>query len=284
MNGCKRRLVLDKSALQGVSANLLEELRRRFEFLVTGTLLHEIATEGMGNRSRSFTKVQGRIDRNFKRVRRFNERFIDVSDGVRWEVEKGRTARNAPGTLYRPLSSNDVSTDTLRESEEWERELLARLCQREVVNGFASLPGLKAVSDARSLCRYIRLHVEGQDAWIRQEAQKTFAELAECYGFSVSPNFAPGPRWMTYGMRMCFEARAIWVAWTHLAGQLPADEKLRNDFLDTYYLGSMAIADGLLSLDKRMLNLAWAAWPGKRGNLWTYDQKTKDLHQYVPDW
>ena len=65
----------------------------------------------------------------------------------------------------------------------------------------------------------------------------------------------------------------------------PADpKKPANPFYDTMYIAIMAIAEGVISMDKNLLKLAWACWPDKREHIYDYDMHEHQIIPFEPKW
>jgi hypothetical protein len=115
------------------------------------------------------------------------------------------------------------------------------------------------------------------------EVRATMSGLAlegeKRYGWRKSRHFFPRKDWFIYGIAMSHMIYLPWKLWKHGNN---APTKAANAAYDLYYIGFMAIADGLVSSDKAMLKLAWAMWPDKRQRI--YEYRDDQAIVFTPAW
>ncbi|MCK4626745.1 MAG: hypothetical protein KAV00_15645 [Phycisphaerae bacterium] len=118
---------------------------------------------------------------------------------------------------------------------------------------------------------------------IRNDAITFFSQMAQHNGWSVSKSFCPDRHWLTFGASL---AKFAYITWKYARrGDEHAEpSKPANPSYDMIFVAHMAICDGLLSGDKTMLNIAWACWPEKRKDIYTYDSVNVKIVPYAPEW
>ena len=110
---------------------------------------------------------------------------------------------------------------------------------------------------------------------------EVFRSKAGKCGLDISGGFKPTRDWFCYGLVLASDAFFLWKC--RFVGD-GSPTKADHCFHDIGYLACMALADGLMSCDKVLLNLAWACWPEKRDCIYSYDSMNKRVCQYRPDW
>jgi hypothetical protein len=99
----------------------------------------------------------------------------------------------------------------------------------------------------------------------------------------MSWGFSPGPGYLGFGIRLSSKCFLYWKLWKY--GDAPAcPQKPANPWLDTLYVGYMAIADGILSSDKGQLEMAWVCWPEKESSILYYNRNDNSITRFQPEW
>ena len=283
-------LVLDKSVVQAARRGVLSSLRGDFEFLLTGTLLHEMGTQGLAERDGLLPHEEVRLDQgirtNFIRtIEEAGNRWIASDDALRWEVEEGRSARYAPRRSLKVVPCIGMLSDTQRMdclSEDQQMGLLVSVSH--------------AVGDGGAFAAVRRLSKSEFYAWIETncspgaaddpvatEARDLFAAVAKCKGLQVSSNFRPRRDWLAFGLIHSWKSFLAWKFWKY-GDDAPDRKKPANPYRDIIYRAFVSIADGLLSADKDLLRLTWACWPEKRDSIYSYDMTSHAVVLFEPDW
>ena len=284
-------LVLDKSALKAAPAGKLTEIRSSFDFLLTGVLLHEIATERLDERDDlspdEAKRLDGMIEANFRKARdEAGNLWIDNESALNWEISEGVSARYAP-----PYPLPD-GLRILQALTPWVK--LASLEQdlrRGKLTGVPPSPKDIANVDRISKMGEEELFATIQRDYslfevqrtIAEDARRSFTEKAASRGVMVSPDFAPNRDWFSFGIMLALRAFLPWKFWKKREGP-PDPKKPANPFYDMNYVGYLAIADGVLSSDKTLLKFAWALWPEKRDSLRYYDMDARFDILFEPEW
>ncbi|GEM_PF-5839623 len=287
-----KTLVLDKSVARGVAPEFLEGLRGRFDFLLMGHLLQEIMTEGMEERANlsasELRRLNGWIGATLSKVVcETSSEWIDGAEAIRWEVTKGSSARNAPRRCLGEVRNiEDYLTPELLAASLDQDERYRRL--------LFSMPGpfdsrvyaeLEGVGEEVFFTDCLRRDLLSEEAMARvaAETKRGHSEKTEQGGGEVSSAFCPDKSWYAFGILLAHKAFLLWKWWKY-GEQAPGVKEAANRIYDLYYLGFMAISDGLLSCDDHMLKMAWALWPEKRDSIYRYDMASRDIVRFVPKW
>lgn len=283
-------LVLDKSALRAAPTQFLFKLREQYDFLLAETLLYELGTENISERvtitGQQEEALNKRLEAQFaKAVKVFGNKWIGTDDALKWEITEGSSARFAPRMpLQGPLGLHELlDGKTVQDC----------LAFDSAKASFASFAApVRSESDKKVLADHRKIREE--DFFCRlahglgpakspAEIRKTVVGLAQegekRHGWKKSPYFFPRKDWFIYGIALAHMVYLPWKLWKY--GN-DAPSKAANAAYDLYYIGFMAIADGLLSSDKNMLKLAWAMWPDKRQHICEY--KDEKVGAFVPIW
>lgn len=285
-----KTLVLDKSAVKAAPRGLLKSLRTKFDFLLSDTLLHEIATEKLDQRS-SFSEIERadldrKIRANFLRtIEEAGNLWIDNEAALLWEIEQGCSAKHAPRISLRVTPSIDMLSEAEKQfcldDDARKGELASVVHAREDQQGFQEI---RSWGEKKVFCQlredYSSERVHNQ---VARDAKRGFAEIALQRGLKVSPDFTPGPDWFSFGITLASQAYLPWKFWKHGDG-LADRRKPPNPYFDMVYVGYVAVADGILSTDKDLLKLAWACWPEKTGDIYELDMKSHRIGVFKPRW
>ena len=285
-------LVLDKSAIKAAPGGLLTKLRADFSFLLTDTLLYEIATERLGERGELPADEQATLDAmitaNFIRsIQEAGNTWVERCSVLQWEMEQGTTGRAeiAPRfSLTGPKVTDILSKDVIEVCQAYEepKGLLASVAHAEADEEYFQKIRRMKPQDVLPQIREDYCS-EGGRARVAAEARTCFEEKAGELGLSVASTFVPGPDWLAFGMILAKMLYLPWKFWRY--GDEAADpKKPANPWFDTDYVGYMAIADGLVSSDKKQLELAWACWPEKEEAIFVLDQHDHSLVRFRPEW
>jgi len=283
-------LVLDKSALRAAPTQCLTALRARHDFLLTTTLLEELGTEGLVERvsinEKAKTKLDKRIEALFERAIKVGEnQWIDHIEALKWEVTEGEPANLAPRIevrgkldIHKILDDRTVQNCLAFDSAKASFASFAAPVRNE--DDEKVIASLMTIREEDFFCRLA--HGVGP-AKSPTEMRATISGLAlegeKRYGWKKSRHFFPRKDWFIYGIALSHMVYLPWKVWKH--GNNPP-RKAANAAYDLYYIGFMAIADGLLSSDKTMLKLAWAMWPDKRQHI--YEYRDGEIGVFVPVW
>ena len=285
-----KTLVLDKSSLWAAPLEFLRELRKSYNFLLTTTLLAELGTEDIVERvsitDEARQSLDKRIEARFdKAIKAAGNEWLDHIEAMKWEVTEGRSARLAPrvqirGALEIPklLDGKTVQNCLAFDSAKASFASFAAPVGSESDN--QELADFRKIPEEDFFCRLAHgLGPVKSPAEIRKTALELAQKGEKRHGWKKSPCFFPCRDWFIYGIALAHMAYLPWKLWKH-GNEVP--RKAANAAYDLYYIGFMAIADGLLSSDKNMLKLAWAVWPDKRQNICEYEDKK--IRVYVPTW
>lgn len=282
-----KKLVLDKSALVATRRGILSNARLRFAFLLTDTLLHEIVSEKATGRHlldpRGLGRLEGRIRANIdKIVNEAGNAILQARSAITWELATGTPASLCLEDRLPRLESADRFALKHAEDIAQYDAGFAYLAQfrhhRDDEEAFQNLRKLHGDED---LFRQLESDLQALDVACRAKA--SYSQLGKAEGINIAVRFRPRRNWFCYGMEAASYAFLAWKFARH--GDGPADtKKPPNPAFDFTYVAFMAIADGLLSCDNTMLNLAWACWPDKRANIHWYDAKAHDIVPFLPGW
>jgi len=283
-----KTLVLDKSTLEAAPKGFLQDRRGEFHFLLPGHLLHELATEKLAQRHFMSPSEKEALDYKLqflfkKAIHEAGGQWIGHTEALEWEITQGRSSRGMP---TRDLSSLRSFKDLLQ------GKVLDHCNELEAIYATAaSVPHdprmerdfreLQCTPEADLLKNFADKARSQEYVMLLSQRASTLADLAPQKGWTVSPNFHPGPGWFAYGMTL---AGSLYLQWKWCKfGDAPADRKKpANPVFDLYYIAFMAITDGLLSSDTGMLELAWAAWPEKREDIYQYRMEKSALVRFNP--
>lgn len=277
------RLVLDKSVLKAAPQGLLGGYADRFHFVLTSVLLEEVVTEGLSERGT--TELQY-VDANFCKIA--NEtpgEWSWFSDAVRYELATGNSARFAPKRSCADLLEyRDALTPDLHSQVQEEESVHAALMNLDAFpeERARATEALGAISDRTEffvrlddqLLERSKLSIRATISWKAWAIEKRI----------ITPgSFVVHDRMLCFGIRLVSEACWLWQVWRRRDGQM-GQHGAANTLKDFFQIAYMAIADGLLSVDKNMLRLAWVCWPKKREHLYTYDKDTREIVPWKPSW
>ncbi len=286
-------LILDKSAVVAARQGVLGALRsQQFSFILTDTLLYEIATERLADRDllceQDTRRLDGRIAASLAKAREAGDAWVDRSDALRWEVVHGQSARSAPRDVMKESFSVQHILDALGEvgnaclSHDAEMGRIASV--QHATGDEAAFKHVRGM-DVRSFFE----HLEGQLSSpgfleaLPMEARGGFVDVAAKHGLKVSSSFVPDRDWLAYGFELSNRAYLPWKFWR--VGDGEADRlKPANPFFDNLYIAFMALGDGIMSCDRDLLRLSWVCWPEKRDHIFRYDTDTHTPDQFKPDW
>ncbi len=285
-----KTLVLDKSALIGASRYGIKKLRERFDFLLTDTLLHEIATEGFKEHGKLCEKKQKKLDQRIdatfaKTVRDLGNSWIEMNVSIRWEIENGRSAKFGPIFSTEDIRITDyLSPKVLKLSAEYEGRIGNLTGMKHHPEDEDDFQVVRRMSEREVLEKMEHDFAREQAICdIAEDARRSFVESARERGWSVSSYYKLDRGWLSFGMYLVHRGYVPWKF--NKYGDEPAQpKKPANPSFDLIYIGHMAIADGILSTDKEQLKLAWAIWPEKRENIYYYDQATHEPEVFEPEW
>lgn len=285
-------LVLDKSAVVAVTKGFLRDQREHHGFLLTNTLLYEIASEKLDERERMAVeqrkKLDARIAATLAKAREAGDEWTERNSALTWEIVEGTPARNAPKLVMR----DEFTASTMLEcTYSVQQECLAQDRQMGKLASFVHEPEDEEIfkelrsKDEVSLFHWVETYVSGDELHhtLALETRAGFSQVGQADGLEVSASFLPGRDWLSYGVTLASRAYLPWKFWR--VGDSVADtKKPANPFFDNLYIAFMAIADGVLSADKNLLKLAWACWPEKRENMFEYDMSEKQVRLFKPRW
>ncbi len=286
-----KTLILDKSALMAASGPAIEELRQKFDFLLTGILLHEILSGGVEewnqlseDAKRALLLKNGSILN--KAIYHAGDSWIRADHALVWEMERGCPSRTMPkinlgqGRRLHKMEPKDIDRILRKDGEvakllsdfqaPYPGELLTIFSQtgeKEAFEGIQqSLLSPKVLSIMKNDCK------------------AGLEEFAKKKGLKLSESFWPDRTWFSFGTFLSGELCRIWKIWKYGNNPMPNRLKATNFHYDHEYLGYMAIADGVLSSDQHLVKGAWLLWPEKREHIYYYNQTTREVEGGVPQW
>lgn len=270
-----KTIVLDKSALQAIPARLLSTVNQSFDLYLTDVLLVEICTDRQeGGRDKWMRKVLGNCDDLW---------VPPCLDIIIEEMTTGIPAYlflTAEGIRH-PLNAvyEHASPEEIKRHEAGLIEMSQIKCHpgdRDRLSELQQLPSDK------TFYAYLSAHLSKYAGTATGKIDWTTEALPPAV--EASPSFRPRPGWFSYSIDLVAEASLIWKLKKY--GDSPAGEakKPENFGADLFYIAYVGVANGLLACDRKMLDLAWACWPEKRENIYTYDQERKELAGYKPRW
>lgn len=286
-------LVLDKSLVVAARPGVLGALRaRQFSFVLTDTLLYEIATERLADRDllgeQDARRLDGRIAASLAKAREAGDAWVERSEALRWEVVHGQSARFALRLIMKQSFSLEDILETLKKVG---NACLSHDAGMGRLASVAHAPGddaeFKKVRgmDQRSFFDYLQGQLSSPRFLeaLPVEARSGFVEVAAKHGLTVSPSFVPDRDWLAYGIELASRAYLPWKFW-RVGDEAPDLRKPPNPFFDNLYIAFMAIGDGIISCDKDLLKLSWVCWPEKREHILRYDTITHTPVPFQPDW
>ncbi len=264
-------IVLDKSALVSASTEELRNFCRKATLVLTSTLQYEIATGPGEMRRNCEAHLQGI---NAVRVH-------ELGVAVRWELENGRSSKDlgqVPSTrafFHDGWFETDANLTDHHEGE-WaklasigpsseEAALVAELGRMRPPEFYDYLARLQATLPIAKLAA---------ESWTAKRAE---------LGVTVCRSLKPRPDWVIYGAEKVAILGGWWKFWRY-DDNVAHKESPANFGLDLAYVTYMALADGLLSCEKNLLDFAWACWPEKRSGLLIFDQEAREVRAYQPGW
>lgn len=270
------RIILDKSSLVAVPGELLHSQLGIWEYLLPSSLLFEIRTD------RRDYKSLLRKALNFT-----NDKWSPAHHELAiWELQQGCSARQFignPGILRTINQCYDESpvdkvADCQRRVEMW-NDLPIHDDDRSRITEWRK--------SIHSLAQFY-VWLEGavaRDSWDLSGIRnlEKWSELAASHGVQMSSDFQIARGWFCYGWDVAGIATLKYRLWTRLDGPMSKVKPECFGF-DAQYLAHLSITDGILSNDAMVLGLAWACWPEKRQHIYTYDQESKTIKPFVPEW
>jgi hypothetical protein len=275
METTRRRIVLDKSALIAIPEVTLGTMRDSLDYVLCSHLLFEVKTDRRDPPG-LLRKLLGATE----------DRWIPSHvDLTLWEMANGISSRewiSIPGSR---LSLNQIYEESERATVD---------TYQASIESLGRFP--MACEDKRTLLAQVH-PLQGEQAfyeWLTvvlqcisfsgPESVSEWRVLAFAYGGDPPcALFSPARNWFCFGVEMAGRGSILYKLWAY--GDSPTSTTKPECFgFDSMYLAHMAIADGLLSCDKALLNLAWACWPEKRGSIYDYDQSSKSIRVFVPQW
>lgn len=285
-----KTLVLDKSVPRGANEDRMRALSKRFDFLPPEVLLYEIVTEDFRKREELSRQERKRlddmIDATFgKSIRCAGNVWIRMQPSIRWEIEKGRSAKFGPRFSIEDIRvSNIITPEKIKQTVEYEdlhEKLVGMTHLPEDEDDFQLVRGMSEREVLETMQGDFASEKATRD--IAEMARKGFTKVAEKQGYKVSPFYKPNREWLSFGVYLAHQG---WVPWKYhkYGDESPQPKKPANPSFDLTCIGHMAIADGILSSDKEQLKLAWALWPEKRESVYYYDQATHKAEVFEPEW
>lgn len=266
-------IILDKSAARGVPATVLANTSKKsnIDYILTTELLIEIVS-GLDRDQCLRTILAGTRD-------------MWSPPGCHcmlYEISKGVSSHSylcAPTDRY-PL--NSVIDELPRGEIDRLREQDAQLA-RFGVNPLKenTLRAVRRLPDERKFYVWLAKHMDrrSRNGYFLGD----YVDLARRNGVQYNPYFSPDRRYFTFGALHAAEAFYCDKIWRY--SNAVSDPRAPDNFgRDLRYVAYLSITDGLLSLDTRMLSIAWAAWPEKRQHLYTYDSTRREIRQWRPQW
>ncbi len=274
-------LVLDSSALRAIPKTVFDQMTGDYQLLITQELGEELYTHTRKQSKHSTVDSSQYAYHLLAKIINSGQRLSD--DYIRYEVEQNLSSRTIPREKLViptdvPIPSNDEVSMMLKKEnaaknyfsfehpQEYE-EVYRRLQEKHKDEELWPMIAETLASERGFKC-------------IQTEAIQRFSQYAEKNNWNISLSFSPNRDWYTFGTMVAHYAYCTWKYAKHGDQALPEP----NHAFDMKYIAHIAIADGLLSCDKNMLNVAWACFPEKRKNIMTYDHEAKKIVTYCPSW
>ena len=282
-----KRIVLDKSALQGVPKGFLSGLRGDFEFLLPNILLHEILTQGLDFGALTVEEENARRQSVRacleKAVYEAGNSWFDNDNALLWEVRNGLSAQSMQRIqLPVPIETLNLTGRILDRSRTFDGRI-GRAAESVIVPQEKE-SRFRDISKGGPGAVYLSLESNLQMVTpFLAKTKEVILNHAKSQGIPVSPGFIPGPGWYTYGRALTCYAFAFWKLATY--GNKPAQPKQpANPIFDMAYLACVSIADGILSGDKILKKIAWACFPEKRDHIYEFANEGNStfVRRFVP--
>jgi hypothetical protein len=254
----KARIILDKSYLQGTSAEEVEQLCKSYRTFVPDVLLIELFSAPSPIRAKCLRKI--RHDQDIIAV------ITGVGDLFRFELVnrspctplEGRFIVNAKlsDSLFNsvcPLTPEQTQYLSAKETELRARTLDMISIWRSVDRFFPRLRGLKPGGD-REAIEEARRVVGNDTTAIRQIYHGICQEWVPPNGFpgKLPPADLIGPNWAVYRWLQVNLLAAIDVVSKYTVAVVPKAEKRTNERHDLDYAVTAALIDGLATKDQAM--------------------------------
>lgn len=287
------RVVLDKSIVQWVQRGFFEAQLQSFDFLLSGNLLLEILTEGFQDQdqvSRTAREKSNQIiNANLEKVvLGIGNAWLLPDAIIRHEIttgESGRAVKPVPLAIPRAEQvPQEGCRNTIGLFEDIVAVLTSARGERSAVEMPEHLAGIRGVAQNDRRGFFSRLEPEFlQRERIPIDARRAWEEFAKRHRFGVHPDFEIVPGYLCFGMSLIQKAAWYWAHWLRDEGPIDMHNP-PNTFYDAVGVAYMSIADGLVAKDEDMLHFAWACWPEKREHIYTYNQDTREIERFVPEW
>ena len=269
-----KRMILDKSAAQGAAQGVLREAKSRFRFYLTDPLYYEMYTDTTSVRPTLFAKVMTEI----------GDEWLPMSrDVIKYEIEEGFPgsllfdlpgARRTLSDSYEPTNDAEIAAYE-KHITQLGQVVHDPLDEKDYVQ-------TRRIQSAKALFERIEIGPESVKL-LSDRAEKNWRRFARENGLQASIGFIPRPGWFCYGLEAAGQAFLHWKLWA--CGDAPADPRHpANPGFDLEYVAYASLVDGLVSNDNLVLPLAWACWPEKREDIYTYNKEKREICRFVPKW
>jgi len=256
------------------------------EFLLDDEFFFELFSHGLGSKEDS---VVAAADVALSLVKEISSvcviRGIRSADLLKHEITQGESSPDdflyeiaIPSEAVVP-SADEVVRMTAREKVLGEHLDFPHPAECE--NGFKQLTRVSGGDLWPNLAKALPTP-EGHEI-ARKHAAKQFETYANAAGWVVSPKFNPAPGWFSFSIALADGAYILW-KYSRYGDSIPEPRKPANPVFDMIHLAFVGIADGLLSCDQTLLNMAWACWPSKRNSIYTYDRTHRAIVPFTADW
>ena len=278
-------LVLDKSAVVAAPPDYLKGLRRDFSFLLPDVLGEEIGLEAIESDTPSSPGRKARADASLRKcTQEAGNEWVERMEAVRWEAVNACSAHLMPRSPIQETSLQDADVpDAVRaESLQLKKNMadwasITHDAEDEIpfkaIRRMSEKELYEAIQNDSSSDKVHRVVVQAAQCRLVEEAIRC----------NQIPPSRPEPDrgWLTYGLELVSRGLRHWKY-----GLYGDDRPRKPDNLvcDLYYVGFMAIADGILSHDAQLLKLAWAIWPEKRRHIYDFRPDEKQLLRFEPPW
>jgi hypothetical protein len=284
-----KTLVLDKSVLKAASPETMRSLRRRFNFLLSDTLFHEIVTERLKERNNLTETELSQLNRYVygnlnKAIRWAGNSWINHVEALTWEAQKGQSGRHSPYSRITRLLNEEELFDPLIVTASLELDNQRRFLAsaKHAPEEHEQFKNLRRMSEAEILNSISR------DYWsdkgierLKLDARDLLKSHTTKCNLSISSNLDPDIDWLSFGYSLAAKSSLISKLWRY--GDEVADpKKPANTYYDMDYIAHIAITDGLISADIVMLKIAWACWPAKRDNIFVFHFNEQNVRLYKP--
>ncbi len=200
----------------------------------------------------------------------------DYSFLALWEIEHGGSASNLPKFPFDPESSDWIApADRSGILDSWYAKIVRRPLSahaKKQAKCFANKSEIGFFSELRDYLRTVP---------ISRRCEQSLSPSAKSRNICIHQQFHPQPGWYSWGLALVIHAWLLFKEWKWGPEQkCPTnDARAASAWLDFEYLPYLVEADGLVTNDKTLLQLAKACWPDKANCIFTTKELLASLEQ-----